>query len=167
MEKGFGTQTDFTLLHCKNSRNSQNATRRQNCPVPPTLLNLSHYWKLLSSTHCQSSLVVFFLIYIIFTPAWLCQQSSWNRNSSVVRLSVGSIISVPIAWISFKFWLLLPRAICPTVFRIFDFFFYEQFSGSITCDHMGANTLKRHSSIKSLTTFELLYLFTFSEFSCE
>ena len=38
----------------------------------------------------------------IFNSAWLCQQSSWKRNLSV-RLSVASIISEVIAWISFKF----------------------------------------------------------------
>ncbi len=39
----------------------------------------------------------------------LCQQSSWNRNSSFVRSSVrGALISEPNASISFKFWLLRP-----------------------------------------------------------
>ncbi len=37
------------------------------------------------------------------SSAWLCQKSSWNRNSSVVRPSVASSISEVIAWISFKF----------------------------------------------------------------
>ena len=45
----------------------------------------------------------------LFSSAWLCQQSSWNRNSSVVRPSVVrvAIISEPNTRISFEFWLLL------------------------------------------------------------
>ena len=40
----------------------------------------------------------------IFSSAWRCQQSSWNRNLSVVRPSVRvAIISEPNARISFKF----------------------------------------------------------------
>ncbi len=58
----------------------------------------------------------------VFSSAWLCQQSSWNQNSSIVRRlssvvcrpssvvrrpsvrpSVASIISEVIAWITFKF----------------------------------------------------------------
>ncbi len=45
-----------------------------------------------------------------FNSAWICQQSSWNRNLSVdLRPSVRrvAIFSEPNARISFKFWLLL------------------------------------------------------------
>ncbi len=53
----------------------------------------------------------------IFSSAWPCQQSSWNRNSSIIRPCVASIISEPIAWIllfSFKFWFMLSLAHMPT-----------------------------------------------------
>ena len=55
---------------------------------------------------------------------WHFFRCPWNRNPSVVRpSSVGvAIIYVPNAWISFKFWLLLP--LCHTLGRFFFFFFF-------------------------------------------
>ncbi len=56
---------------------------------------------------------VYVKVYIVsikmyFISAWPCQQSSWNRNSSVRPSSVRvAIISEHSAQISFKFWLLL------------------------------------------------------------
>ena len=53
-------------------------------------------------------------VFWFFSSAWLCHQSSWNRNSSFVRRCPSSstvrvaIISVPNTRISFNFWLLLP-----------------------------------------------------------
>ena len=75
-----------------------------------------------SLLNCLKLLLIFCLKYhhkvsfSIFSSAWLCQQSSWNRNMSVVcrpssvrRPTVRvAIISEPSAWISCKFWLLLP-----------------------------------------------------------
>ncbi len=55
-----------------------------------------------------------FYAFPIFSAAWLCQQTSWYRNwcgvqrpASVVHPSLVSIISELMAWISFKFQLLV------------------------------------------------------------
>ncbi len=56
----------------------------------------------------------------IFSSAWLCQQSSWNPNLSVVHPSVHvAIISEPKVRISFKFWLLLSLGHTPGLFFLF------------------------------------------------
>ncbi len=57
---------------------------------------------------------------IIFSFVCLCQQSSWNRNSSVVRPFVVrvAIISIHNAQISLKFYLLLPLVHMLWLFRI-------------------------------------------------
>ncbi len=96
----------------------------------------------------------------IFSSAWLCQQSSWNRNLSVVcrpssvRPSVRvAIISEPNARISFKFWLLLPLDHALGLILNFWFFFWFFFTNivfiSLTWDPMGAKISKRNSSYKS------------------
>ncbi len=98
-----------------------------------------------------------------FSSAWLCQQSSWNRNLSVVhRLSVHvAIISEPNARISFKLWLLLPLS------HTLGLFFWivekkkdfcEYFSVSLTRDPMAAKTSKRYSSYKSQPKVLKLFL---------
>ena len=110
-----------------------------------------------------------------FSSAWLCPQSSWNRNLSVVcrpssvRPPVRpssvrvAIISEPNARISFKFWLLLPLSHKLGCF-FFAFlkkkFFYEYFSFSLTWDPMGAQISKRYSYYKS----QPITLKLFSEF---
>ena len=62
---------------------------------------------------------------LIFCSAWLCQQSLWNRNLSVVRPSSVrvAIISEPNARISFKFWLWFPLGHMLGLFFYFWFFF--------------------------------------------
>ncbi len=91
-----------------------------------------------------------------FSSAWLCQQSSWNRNSSVVRAS-----SVVRLWHRLSLKLLhgflsnfscgFPWAICPDVcFSFLRKKNSEYFSFSVTWDPMGAKTSKRYSSLKSL-----------------
>ncbi len=81
----------------------------------------------------------------IISPVWLCQQNSWNRNLSILRVN---IISEPTERISFKFWLLLPLGQTPRhIFFVF-FFFYEHFSFSLTWDPMGAKISKCYSSYK-------------------
>ncbi len=94
------------------------------------------------------------LILVIFSSAWLCQQSSWNRNSSVVRPSAIRLwhrLSLKILHgflsnVSCYF----PWAISPEVFWTLEFF-YEYFSISLTWDPTGANISKRYSSFKSLS----------------
>ncbi len=94
----------------------------------------------------------------IFLAAWLCQQSSWNRNSSVrpfvVRPSVSQLsLNLMHGFLS-NFSCGFPWAIRSDVF--FNFWkknvfliFYEYFSFSLTWDHMGAKISKRYSSYKS------------------
>ncbi len=67
---------------------------------------------------------------------------------SSVRLSVESIISEVIVWISFKFEL-WPYA---------QDFFYDCFSFSLTWDPMGAKISKRYSSYKSQPKVFKLFL---------
>ncbi len=103
----------------------------------------------------------------IFSSAWLCQQSSWNRNLSLIRrLSIRpssfrvAIISEPNIRIPFKFSAVAsPVPYAEAVFfflffyeyftNIFFYLFYEYFSFSLTWDPMGAKISKRYSSYKS------------------
>ncbi len=61
--------------------------------------------------------------------------------SSVLTSSVSSIIWEVIAWISFKFWLLLPLGHMTKLFFIFEKK-KEYFSFSLTWDPIGAKTSK-------------------------
>ena len=67
-----------------------------------------------------------YMLGLIFSSVWLCQQSSWNRNcpSSVVRRLSSvrdvTIISETNMRISFKFWLLLPLGHTPRLLLIFE-----------------------------------------------
>ncbi len=108
----------------------------------------------------------------IFSSAWLCQQSSWNRNSPFIRRPpVVRSSSVVRLWhrISLKFlhWFLsnfsfcFPWDICPDTFLIFQFLFffifYEYFLFSLAWNPMGAKISKRYSSYKSQpNVFKLL-----------
>ena len=105
----------------------------------------------------------------IFSSASVCQQSSWNRNSSGARPSVHpsvpSTISEHVTWISFKFWCwfpeLYPWTLCEGLKKK-DFleFFTNIFSFSSTWDLMGAKISKRYSSCKSqLNVFNLSWIF--------
>ncbi len=86
----------------------------------------------------------------IFISAYL--YVSRANSSFLRRSSVASIISAPIAWISFKFYLLLPLGHMPggvlnvLIFLFFFwFFFYEYLSFLLTWWSMGAKTSKRFS----------------------
>ena len=57
-------------------------------------------------------------------------KSKFDRRPSV-RLIVASIISEPIAWISFKCWLLLPLVHTPRNFLNSGFFFFFYFFSNI------------------------------------
>ncbi len=96
--------------------------------------------------------------YCIFSSAWLCQQSSWNRNSSVVRPSVRPSVRL---WhrLSLKlfhgflsnFSCGFSWATCPEVFFIFE----KKnsmicFILSLTWGTTGAKISKRYFSLKSL-----------------
>ncbi len=93
-----------------------------------------------------------------FSSAWLYQQSSWNRNLSIVRPSSVRVafISEPIKQIPFKFQLWLPLRLNQggnghfwkkkSHFLIFGDFF----NFSLTLDPIGDKNSKRYSSIKSL-----------------
>ncbi len=79
----------------------------------------------------------------------------------VVRPSMASIISEPIAWIPFKFWLLLPLDHMPDpclIFFFFDFFLLI-FSFSLAWDPMGAKISKRYSYKSQPNAFELFLNF--------
>ncbi len=86
----------------------------------------------------------------IFNSAWLCQQSSWNQNLSVVCVA---IISVPNARITFEFWLLLPLGY--TLRRFLHFFFFcitgilRIFLVFVNMRTYGAKIWKHYSSYKS------------------
>ena len=59
----------------------------------------------------------------IFSSAWLCQQSSWNRNSSVVRPSVTQLSLNLMRLFLYNFGCCFPWAIRPDVcFWIFETF---------------------------------------------
>ena len=92
----------------------------------------------------------YFPISAFFSSASLCQQSSWNRNcpSSVCGIS---IISKPIAWISFNFSFCFPCATTPI--------FYEYFSFSLLWDPMGAKISNRCSSYKIAAESRFLNFF--------
>ena len=62
---------------------------------------------------------------LYFSSAWLCQQSSWNRNLPIVRPSVCvAIISEPNVWISSKFLVAaFPEPYAQMFFELFFFFF--------------------------------------------
>ncbi len=83
---------------------------------------------------------------LLFSSAWLCQQSAWNRNSSVVRPSVCGIDYHWSYCMDFFHILVVashgPYAQTFFFFFIFEekkFFFYEYFSFSLTWDPMGAH----------------------------
>ncbi len=111
-----------------------------------------NYWKK-TATFCTN----------LFSSAWQCQQSSWNRNSSiVVRTSVLSVVrlwhrlsldllhgfisnfsccfSGPYARISLE---------CLKKKMLFWGYLSTIFSFSLTYDPMGAKISKRYSSYKS------------------
>ena len=99
----------------------------ENCTVA------SHYVSIwFAFLLAMKSLIFFGHFFFIFNSAWLCQQSSWNRNLSVVcrpsvrRPSVRvAMISEPNSRISFKIWLLLPLShTLGRFFFCFDFIFF-------------------------------------------
>ncbi len=78
----------------------------------------------------------------IFSSAWLCQQSSWNRNSSIVRLWHRLSLKLLHGFLS-NFSCGFPWAICPDGLFVFEkkikiLNFYEYFSFSLTWDPIGA-----------------------------
>ena len=94
-----------------------------------------------------------------FSSASLCQQSSWNRNSSIVRPSVCGIYYLWTYCVDF-FQILVLASLGHMPGRFWSFekkndfwIFYKYFLFSLTWDHMGAKTSKRHSSLKSLLNF--------------
>ncbi len=75
-------------------------------PLPPATTKLIIIGML---RNWVANFMLWSVMIIIFSSAWLCQKSSWNRNLSVVRPSVRvAIISELNARISFKFWMWLP-----------------------------------------------------------
>ncbi len=112
-----------------------------------------------------------------FSSAWLCQQSSWNRNSSVVRRTSSFY------GIDYYLWsycmdffqisvVASPGRYAQTFFFFFFFFifeiyiyiyiFCEYFSFSLTWDPMGAKTSKRYPSLKSLWIISNIFWIFFS-----
>ena len=86
--------------------------------------------------------------------AELMKSKFVHRPSSVRRPSVASIISEPIAWISFKFWVLLFLGYLPIRF-FWNFekknfwIFYKYFSCSLTWDPQNATRPSYYSRILS------------------
>ncbi len=94
--------------------------------------------------------------HFIFSSARLCQQSSWNRNSSVVPPSLCVINYLWTYWMD-CFQILVLAFAGPYAQTYFEFLkkktnsiFYEYFSFSLTWDPMGAKISKRYSCLKSL-----------------
>ncbi len=93
----------------------------------------------------------------IFSSAWLCQQSSWNRNSSVVCRPSSSLLNPSKPFL--KFLLSGPDKSTVLDFWNFEFLIFQEFcSFSLTWDPMGDKTSKRYSSLKSLLTPFKLFL---------
>ncbi len=103
---------------------------------------------------CTCYLHVLNLSSHIFSSAWLCQQSSWNWNSSVVRPSVVRLWHLWSYCMDFFQNLVgaSPGPYAQTFEKTIFFFliFYEYFSFLFTWDPMGGKTSKCYSSLKSL-----------------
>ncbi len=104
----------------------------------------------------------------IFSSAWLCQQSSWNRNSFVIRpSSICGIDYLSHHCMDF-FQILVVASLCHMNRLVFIFeknffwggFFYEYFLFSLT---RGSKLSKRYSSLKPLLNpFKLFLKFLLS-----
>ncbi len=68
-----------------------------------------------------------------FSSAWLCQQSSWNRNLSVVRPSVSQLSLNFMHRFLSNFSCGFPWAICSDIFWIFEKKFFFDFFTNIFC----------------------------------
>ncbi len=112
---------------------------------------------------CSYFLFSFLSPKTIFSSASLCQQSSWNRKSSVVRSPCRNlIISEPNARISFKYmWLLLEAGVFFYYFLFFFLYLFFRISYIFRFRYHGpyeGKILKRYSSHKSQPKVFKLFL---------
>ncbi len=133
------------------------------------LMDIEYFQKLKSTISMRSYFIgsvtiSWELSTYFFSSAWLCQQSSWNRNSSVVRLSVCGIDYLWSYCMDF-FQILVVASPGPYAQTFFSFLkkkkfwiFYKYFSFSLTWDPMGAKISKRYSSYKSQPKVFKLFL---------
>ena len=85
-------------------------------------------------------------------------SSELTESNFVRRPSVASIISEPIGWISFKFWFLLPRAICPEVFYFWKKKRFKIFGNFWFLDYVSKNFKKLLLHQITLESFFNLFL---------
>ena len=107
---------------------------------------------------------------IVFSSAWLCHQSSWNRNLPVVRrpsVRLRHRLSPKLlhGFLS-NFGCDFPWAICPDFFIFWKkemfLIFYDYFSFSLTWDTRGAKMLLQNATPPTIAAESFQTFFEFS-----